>query len=57
LPVSRGRFFTRGVTSRSPRQLRLHPNLRERGTVLAAVKERPYGTNKGTALIRREQMT
>jgi hypothetical protein len=73
------------------RQLRLHPNLRERGTVLATVKawpgnadvvesrarrpaltapgrdapehaqagtkQRPYGTNKGTALIRREQMT
>jgi transposase len=37
-PASRGLFFTRGVTSRSRRQLRLHPNLRERGTVLAAVK-------------------
>ncbi len=54
-PALRGRFSTRSATSRSRGPLRLRPSLHKRGNVQAGTKERPHGTNKGTAPIRRER--
>src|SRR5437899_1298843 len=47
-PASHGRFSTRDVTSNVPRRTRWRPNLRERGTVLGAVKAWPANAGART---------